>query len=136
MAPGVQDGLTTGVAVGGIFGAAKEMMYAKGAHHGVTSMTSIGKGVLGPAVHCAIAGGLFGFGTSAMAGLRNKEDSLNGAAGGAMAGVYFGLKGKGGLHMAVYKAVGFGAIGILCNYMGTYVNEQAAKNKAADAAYR
>jgi len=135
MAPGVSEAITTGVAVGGIFGAAKEMMYAKGAHHGI-NITSIGKGILGPAVHCAVAGGLFGFGTSAMSGLRNKEDSLNGAAGGALAGVYFGLKGKGGLHMAVYKAVGFGAVGILCNYMGAYVEKQAAKNKAADAAYR
>jgi hypothetical protein len=135
--PGVGESITTGAVVGGVFGAAKELMFLESANTARTaSFGAVGRGIIGPGIHCAIAGGLFGLGNSAMAGLRNKDDSLNGAAGGALTGIYFGLKGKGGLHMAFYKAVGFGAAGIFCNYLGSYMDRKGRENKTAEALYR
>lgn len=122
--------IATGAAVGGVFGAGKQVwnLGPISSNPKGIAIAAMARGTLTPTVHCALAGGLYAFGITTMAGLRNKEDALNGAAGGALVGIYAGLKGKAGLHGAVYKAIGFSMVGIACTFMGNHVEERVKRN--------
>jgi hypothetical protein len=127
--------IATGAAVGGVFGVSQQIWNMKpvqGYQIRGPAFIAFTKGALGPAVHFAIAGGLYAFGITSMKQIRSKDDSLNGAAGGFLAGVYAGLKGSHGVHGAISRGLGFGMVGIASTFLGTYLEERANKSKATN----
>ena len=72
-------------------------------------------------------GFLFSTGTYTMQTWRNKSDSFNGGAGGALVGMMLGA--AGGMHGMIYKGTVMGGVGILCSAVAFKVQKEFAKRK-------
>ena len=136
---GVGDDIGAAITLGAFTGACKEawkmapLPTIPGQPAYRPGFPQIARGIVGGATQLGLAGGMYSIGTAVMAGIRNKDDSLNSGAGGAAVGIYMGLIGKGGLHGAVHKGIGFAGLGVLCSFVATKVIEKSAKNAAENA---
>ena len=104
---------------GTMFGTAKEVWrYGPSEAKGVVSrinLAELAHSVGKTSLQFAVVGGLYSLGAVAARTARDKDDSLNFGVGGALAGMFLGMRSKS-LHQVVLKGATLGMAGVICNF--------------------